>query len=69
MDKKLYDIGDEVNSAIVKAQVELAGYNFYNGNREGMAKQADIDKIRDLLADAEYTSRLLSAQGMILGVQ
>lgn len=68
MDKRLYDMGQEVNEMIVKAQVALAEYNFYTGNREGIAKQSDIDAIRDALAQAEYVSRLLSAQGMVLGV-
>lgn len=70
MDKKLYELGDDVNNCIVKAQATLAGYNFYTaGNHEGKAEDSDINKLRDLLRDVEYLSRSLSAQGMILGVK
>ncbi len=59
IEKKLYDLGNEVNQKIVEAQGALASYNFYEGNKEGIAATADIEKIRDFLREAEYISRLL----------
>ena len=59
MKKELRDMGDNVNDYICKARAQLSGYNFYTGNKEGIADQSTIDAIRDLLRDAEMLSRQL----------
>ena len=59
MEKKLWQAGDDVIDGIYKAQAALAEYAFFGGNREGMAKDADISRIRDLLNEASYLSRML----------
>jgi hypothetical protein len=67
MEKELRTKAIEVNDHLVKAQVALAGYNFHEGNREGMADQKVINQIRDLLAEAEWLSRQLAPSQMITG--
>lgn len=67
MEKKLNEKGIVVNDYIVKAQVALAGYNFYTGNRADIAPQQVIDEIRELLCKAEHLSRQLSVNEMIAG--
>ena len=67
MEKKLRMKAEEVNDGIVRAQVALAGYNFFEGDRQGIADRKIILKIRDLLEEAEYLSRELAPSRMITG--
>jgi hypothetical protein len=64
----LREKAEEVNDHVVKAQVSLASYNFAEErDRQNEADQEIINKIRDLLAEAEWLSRQLVPSQMITG--
>jgi len=57
METILIELGCDVGVYIGRARTALASYSFYKGNRDGMAPQQTIDKIRELLTEAAILSR------------